>query len=159
MTALLGFRPALAAPGRSASFAGVCCLVCLPAAGLLAQPAAAPALTAQPHTPPPTCAVYQPLRKPAVRRHAAADPPAPLPPPPAGSGQDSAPPHAAQRARHERDTFSWSHDPSARQLLWQCRILFGGTFVLFAAYCFWQSSAINAWPYVALALVMLLLPL
>ncbi len=104
MTALLGFRPALAAPGRSASFAGACLLVCMrQPACLLSQllPLSLLNLT----LPPTTFAVCQPLRKPAVRRQAAADPSAPLPPPPAGSGHDGVPPQPAPRGKRWYNTL------------------------------------------------------
>ncbi len=93
MTArLLGSRPALAAPGRSAGFAGEgwpqlqrCQLASSTCAAHLVFPT-----SVTPRSLCPRCAVCRPLRKAAVRRQAAADPPAPLPPPPAGAGPGQA---------------------------------------------------------------------
>ena len=115
-------------------------LLQLAAAGLLAQPAA-PALTAQPHAPPPTsCAVCQPLRKAAVHRQAAADPPAPLPPPPAGSGHDGVPPQAQ---RGKRGFLPWPRVPAVKLQPWKQNFLVCcGIVLLGAAENIWTGPPI-----------------
>ena len=142
--ARLGFRPALAGPGRSSGFASACKLchaAWLAAGGCLL--AAQLHLRRSPHargprTLPTACAVCHTLRKPALRRTAAAEPaapPAPSLPPPAGEAQppiqQGTAPQAPAAAPAAKKKW-WDFDLA----LWQAKLVALGVALLAAAQIF-----------------------
>ena len=128
--ARLGFRPALAGPGRSSGFSGACklCHAARLAAGgclLLHACNSRSAHARAPHTLPTTCAVCPTFRKPAPRRLAAAEPAAPAPPAPSlPPNQQGTAPQAAPAAKKKW----WDFDLA----LWQVKLVALGV-TLFAA--------------------------
>lgn len=106
---------------------------CQPAAG-----AAGGHIASHAPTPPTTFAVCPPLRKPALRRLAAAD--LPPPPPPAGQPQPPSQPRVAaqlpEAAPGAKKWWNFDFNPS----LWDIKIFCIAAFVLAAAYHSWIGN-------------------
>ncbi len=153
---MLGFRPALAAPGRSASFAGACwllgrgCRVAGSARHSLLRPLLNPTLLLL------TCAVCRPLRKTALRRQAAADPPSPLPPPPASSGQDSASVPTGCGGTPQQPV---EHATLIDFLASKIKFIFIISSMLSAAFAYWSGDLFTAVIFAAMGLGGLLCPM
>ena len=112
--------------------------------------------TPGPHTPPATFAVCPQLRKPALRRLAAAEPASPAPPPPPPAGQP-------QPASQLRDTATqaapgakqgWSFDPP----LWQVKLAAIGVSLYSAALALRQGAIDSAYVHLFMVLFYLLTP-